>query len=88
MTFRTRIGLVLVGVSLVVIGAWVGARAAQGDIQPRRVEPFPVTVLSGDDIGFRLERGQSYPPIGRLVVRIDGKWADAQFAGGVVKLGN
>jgi len=34
------------------------------------------TVVSGNDVGFRIERTQDGIPIGRLVVRVDGRWVD------------
>lgn len=36
------------------------------------------TILSGSDIGFRLERTQNGVPIGTLVVRVDGRWVEAR----------
>ena len=34
------------------------------------------TILSGSDIGFRVERTQDGVPIGTLVVRVDGRWVE------------
>lgn len=34
-------------------------------------------ILSGNDIGFRVERTRDGVPIGTLVVRIDGRWVEA-----------
>jgi hypothetical protein len=65
---------------LVALGSWISAQAVQ-----RRAEA-PV-VLSGSDIGFRVESRRGSTPIGRLVVRVDGQWVEAQFAGGVMKIG-
>ena len=31
-------------------------------------------ILSGADIGFRVERTQEGVPVGTLVVRVDGRW--------------
>ena len=39
------------------------------------------------DIGFGVERRRGITPIGKVVVRVDGQWVEAQFAGGVMKLG-
>jgi hypothetical protein len=35
------------------------------------------TLVSGNDVGFRIERTQDGFPVGRLVVRVDGRWVDA-----------
>lgn len=44
--------------------------------------PPPITentpVLSGSDIGFRVERTQDGVPIGTLVIRVDGRWVEAR----------
>jgi hypothetical protein len=34
------------------------------------------TVVSGNDVGFRIERTQDGIPVGRLVVRVEGHWVD------------
>lgn len=44
-------------------------------------------VLSGPDVGFRIERMRSDTPVGRIVVRIDGKWVDAELAPVVTRAG-
>jgi hypothetical protein len=36
------------------------------------------TVISGSDLGFRIESNTDNVPVGRLVVRINGVWVDAQ----------
>ena len=33
-------------------------------------------VVSGNDVGFRIERTQDGIPVGRIVVRVDGHWVD------------
>ena len=35
-------------------------------------------VLSGNDIGFRVERTRDGVQIGTLVVRVDGRWVEAE----------
>jgi hypothetical protein len=36
------------------------------------------TIIAGPDLGFRVESAQNNIPIGKIVVRIDGHWVDAQ----------
>jgi hypothetical protein len=43
------------------------------------------TIVSGSDIGFRIERTQGGVPMGTLVVRIDGRWVEAGTAVRLVK---
>ena len=40
----------------------------------------PPTIVSGADIGFRVEGAKNGVAFGRLVVRVNGEWLDAQFA--------
>ena len=91
MSLRARVGLiVLCGALLMSIGAWA---AAQVQVQPRTTEA-PI-VLSGSDIGFRVEGhkrerrtdrltgqpGSVDIAVGQLVVRINGQWVEAQLDG-------
>src|SRR5262245_47250267 len=70
---------ILWALSLVVVS--VISSSAQG--QRGQPQPgFPLitaapTVVSGNDVGFRIERMQDGVPFGRIVVRIDGRWVDA-----------
>jgi hypothetical protein len=65
---------------LVGLVSWASAQALQ-----RRSES--TVVLSGSDIGFRVDSHRGSVPIGKLVVRVDGQWVEAQFSGGVMKIG-
>ena len=66
------VALVIVAVTSV----WAAAQA----IGTEKVDP-PIT-LSGPNVGFRLEAWRGDTALGTLVVRIDGKWVEADFAGG------
>ena len=50
--------------------------------QGQRPSQLPIlegtTILSGDNVGFRVERTQDGVPTGRLVVRVDGRWVEAE----------
>jgi hypothetical protein len=78
MSLRTRAGIVVMVwvASLVAVGVW-----AQAPSQP------DAKVLSGPDIGFRIERQERGTPIGKLVVRVNGQWVDAAFAAGISRVG-
>jgi hypothetical protein len=47
----------------------------------------PPIVLSGDDVGFRIEARKGTTPVGTLVVRVDGKWVAVQLGGINAKIG-
>ena len=62
-----------------IVAALLGAAAwgyAQGAGSPQALGP---RVLSGSDIGFEVVGQRKGKPVGRLVVRIDGKWQEVQF---------
>jgi hypothetical protein len=44
-------------------------------------------VISGENLGFRVHGVRGDTRIGRLVVRVDGKWVDVQFATGLSPAG-
>ena len=62
------LGLVL------ALGAVVLAQA------PPPIRPGDGNVLSGGDIGFRVEYFQGRQPVGTLVVKINGQWVEATSA--------
>jgi hypothetical protein len=73
----TRMRAALLGLSLIVgLGVYGWAQT-----------PAPPD-LSGTDVGFKVERADGNKAVGRLMVRINGKWLDAEISsrGGVVPL--
>ena len=75
MSVRLRVCLVVAWVACsAVIGVWASAQ-----VVPKPVPPEP-GVISGADIGFRVEGTERGLPVGRLVIRIDGKWVEPQVS--------
>jgi len=35
--------------------------------------------MTGDDLGFRVEGLRGNTPIGRVVVKVNGQWVEAEF---------
>jgi hypothetical protein len=65
---------------LVFVLAWVisvTAAGALGRAAAQRSNDEPA-IVSGADIGFRIDGIDSGVRKGRLVVRVDGKWVDAE----------
>jgi hypothetical protein len=58
----------------VMVGGWAGWISAQVIDGPTKVDP-PILV-QGSNLGFRIFARQGGKAIGRLVVRIDGKWVE------------
>jgi hypothetical protein len=67
---------ILWALSLLTVGAvssWAqGQRRDPGSMRPTQIP----TVLSGSDVGFRVERTEDGLLVGRVVVRVDGRWVD------------
>jgi hypothetical protein len=67
---------ILWALSLAVVGV------VSSSAQPQRGRPgvdlltVSPSVVSGSDIGFRLERTQDGIAVGRIVIRVDGRWVD------------
>jgi hypothetical protein len=84
---------------LVIIGLWVASVLATGfwvhaqtPLPPRERRPAPSqaeptpTVITGNDLGFRIESRKGGTPVGRFVVRINGQWVDVEESVGVKRL--
>lgn len=78
--FRPARVIGVIVLTLVAIGGWASAQVVSQKVKP------PL-VLSGPDVGFRIEAYKGTTPVGRLVVRVDGQWVEAQFQGGITRLG-
>ena len=66
--------LIVWAMSLIIVGAFAHAQSPG----QRNTGPTP-TILSGNDIGFRVERGDRKSVAGTLVVRVNGEWVPAEF---------
>jgi hypothetical protein len=61
--------------ALSIVAAWLFSLIAIGAIaQSRPTTPnTEPNVISGDDIGFRVDRYDGKRPVGEIVVRVDGR---------------
>lgn len=57
----------VVATGLLGSALWAGAHA-------RIVRPLPPVIVSGENVGFRIEGDSNGRPIGALVIKQDGKW--------------
>ena len=64
--------------ALSIMAVWLFSLIAVAAIaQSRPTMPDQVpTVISGNDIGFRVERYDGRQPVGVLVIRVDGQWVE------------
>ena len=58
--------------SLLLVASMVTAQSYQ-------IRPLPEPrIVSGGDLGFRIEGDQNGTAVGTIVVRVNGKWVDAR----------
>ena len=72
---------ILWALSLLIVGAISSSAQAQrgGQLGFNILTEGP-TVVFGNDVGFRIERTQDGIPMGKVVVRVDGRWVDTVAA--------
>jgi hypothetical protein len=79
MPLRTRVSLIAVLVVLLVTaGIWVSAQQLRPSPLLGNGLDLVAPVIAGNDLGFRIESNKDNIPVGKIVVRIDGHWVDAQ----------
>jgi hypothetical protein len=79
MTTSKRVALILLwALSLIIVAAFAHAQTVQ--------RPATPTVLSGSDVGFRVQGREGNHVLGTFVVRINGEWIEAEPPGNVRKL--
>lgn len=74
----------LVGVALAASFTG-GVAIAQYRVPPQVVREAP-RVVSGSDVGFRIEGRRGDTVVGALVVRVDGEWVDVDASADVRRL--
>lgn len=72
--------------SMFVAGVWGYAQTPTPQPAPRSPGTSAPTVISGPDLGFRVDRYKGNTPLGRFVVRIDGHWVEIEESVGVRRL--
>ena len=71
--------IVLWVISICAVGIWAYAQAPLPQRPPQSGrDSEPAAVISGSDIGFRMENRRGNTAVGRFVVRINGQWLDVE----------
>jgi hypothetical protein len=74
MSIRAILTLAVLWVLSLLVVSSVGAQQAFS------IDPLPEPrIISGPDVGFRIEGTQKGAPVGQLVIRVDGRWIEARF---------
>jgi hypothetical protein len=72
---------------LCILGAMFVAGATLGHAQNTEIIRVALpTVVSGTDLGFRVEATQGDVLVGTLVVRVNGQWVETRSAAGPKRL--
>jgi len=69
----TPVAAVFAILLIIAATAWVTAQVVA-------IKPVPPKVMTGTDIGFRVEGLRGSTPIGTLVVKVNGEWVEADIA--------
>lgn len=81
MTIRMRVELLVV-LCMAFVGAAIGLRGqAQVQPQPFQLQQSNEGIISGADLGFRVEGRKGSHITGTLMVRINGKWVPVNGPG-------
>ena len=84
MSLRKRIVVVaLCGASMFTAGMWIHAQTPPRPAPSQEQQP---TVLSGNDIGFRVDTRKGGTLVGKLVVRVNGQWVEVEESVGIKRL--
>lgn len=71
---------------IAVVVAMLGFVSGWAWAQSRSVVPVTPTVLSGGNVGFRVEGYSGEVAIGKLVIQVNGNWIETDFSGGIRRL--
>ena len=63
--------------TVIAVSLLIGGRFALAQVIA--VQPVPPRVMTGTDIGFRVEGLRGERLVGRLVVRVDGRWVETDL---------
>lgn len=74
MSLTARIGVVIIWIASV----FAVASLAAGQLR-NEVPVASPSVISGADIGFRIEANRGQTPVGRLVIRVNGQWVEPDW---------
>jgi hypothetical protein len=91
MTLRKQIIVVAMWLGSMFATAMVGLYA-QAPLPPREprlpgsLPPAAAEVISGSDLGFRIDSRKGNTPVGRLVIRINGQWVEVEESAGLKRL--
>jgi hypothetical protein len=73
------VAIAIAAISSLATLQWASAQDAGSRPSTLYEESLQLAVKTGGDIGFRVERMERNQALGRLVVRMNGKWVDADF---------
>ena len=66
--------------SMFTAGRWGYVQAPVPPREPRvpSLPSQPAVVISGNDLGFRIDNHRGNIPVGRIVIRVNGEWVEVE----------
>jgi len=65
-------------ISVIALTAWITA-------QELAITPVPPKVMTGTDLGFRVEGLRGATPVGTVVIKVNGEWVEVGTGPGPVR---
>ena len=81
MRVRLIVGVLVI---LCALLSWELVRV-RAQAQAIGIDPVPPRVMTGEDVGFRVEGLRGDRPVGKIVVRVNGEWVEAEIGGVAVR---
>jgi hypothetical protein len=78
MSIRTAVSIAVVMAVLAIGGAWAHAQGQALGMFGEGLDLVAPTVIGGSDLGFRVESTKDNVAVGKLVIRVNGRWVEAQ----------
>jgi hypothetical protein len=72
-----RFSFVVIAIAIAVVSSQLTRHLAAAQVPPTAELAQGVVTLSGEEIGFQLERVRGNIAHGRLMVRVKGRWLEA-----------
>ena len=74
------LALLIAAVSSLATWQWAAAQSAQRPTLDEQLMQQQSRIRTGADIGFRVDSVERNKAMGRLVVRVNGQWVDAEHS--------
>ena len=78
-----RFRLLTLIIAIAILSSLATRKLATGQITA--IRPIEPRVMSGENIGFRVDSLRGSTPLGRLVIKVNGQWVETDIGPGWVQ---